>query len=117
MVPVTICSGSINTTRLIFADEALIEDIHRVTQDYPIFLERVAAALHVSIQNSGPAIRDMKALFDSEQGEQIVDRLLALHCKQVEERAFMLSVIPRTLTPELLSLVLDLPDANALNAE
>jgi ABC-type branched-subunit amino acid transport system substrate-binding protein len=110
-----------NETSL-FTDEALIEDIHRVTQDYPIFLERVAAALQVSIQNSGPALRDMKALFDSEQGEQIVDRLLALHCKQVEERAFMLSAIPRTLTPELLRLVLEQThpgqiDANVLNAE
>ncbi|MBA2287785.1 MAG: ABC transporter substrate-binding protein [Ktedonobacteraceae bacterium] len=106
----------------IFANEALVEDIHRVTQDYPIFLERVAAALQASAQDSGPAIGDVRELFDSEQGEQIIDRLLTLHCKQVDERAFMLSAIPRTLTPELLSLVLEHlysgpPAANVLNAE
>jgi len=96
----------------IFANEALIEDIHRVTQDYPIFLERVAVAL----QTSGPAIADVRELFDSEQGEQIVDRLLALHCKQVDERAFMLSAIPRTLTPELLGLVLEQLHPGSLDA-
>src|SRR5215469_660396 len=107
----------------IFADEALIEDIHRLTQDYPIFLERVAAALQASVQNSGPTTAaDVRELFDAEQGEQIVDRLLALHCKQVDEREFMLSAIPRTLTPELLGLVLEQlhpwpSDVNMLNAE
>ncbi len=106
----------------IFTNEALIEDIHRITQDYPIFLERVAAALQTSVQHAGSSIRALKALFDSEQGEQIVDRLLVLHCKQVEERMFMLSAIPRTLTPELLRLVLEQTfpgqiDANTLNDE
>lgn len=105
-----------------FVNEALIEDIHRVTQDYPIFLERVAAALQTSMQHTSSSIRAIKALFDSEQGEQLVDRLLALHCKQVEERVFMLGAIPRTLTPELLRLVLEQTypgpvDANTLNDE
>ncbi|HZR39723.1 MAG TPA: ABC transporter substrate-binding protein [Ktedonobacteraceae bacterium] len=101
----------------VFTNEALIEDIYQATQGYPIFLERVAAALQASSQNYGYLIQDTEGLFASEQGEQIVDRLLALHCKQVDERTFMLSAVPRTLTPELLRLVLDLPDANALNAE
>jgi hypothetical protein len=92
-----------------FTDEALIEDIHRETQGYPIFVERIAAALQTSKQFSNTNIASTERLFTSgEQGEVIVDRLLALHCTQVEEQAFMLSAIPRTLTQELLARILNL---------
>ncbi|HEY0756103.1 MAG TPA: ABC transporter substrate-binding protein [Ktedonobacteraceae bacterium] len=106
----------------IFANEALIEDMYRLTQGYPIFLERVATVLQASMQHPSSGIHNLEDLFASEQGEQIVDRLLALHCKQVEERAFMLSAIPQTLTPDLLRLVLKrlhlvTPDATTLSAE
>ncbi len=89
-----------------FRNEALIEDIQRATQGYPIFLERVAAALQASAQSSETITRDMESLFASEEGEQIVDRLLTLHCKKVEERLFMLSAIPRVFSPDILRLVL-----------
>lgn len=106
----------------VFTNEALIEDIHRVTQGYPIFLERLATTLQASLQNVGLGIRNLDDLFASEQGEQMIDRLLALHCKKVEERLFTLSAIPQTLTPELLGVVLERfharsPDASVLNEE
>lgn len=91
----------------IFANQALIEEIYRATQGYPIFLERMATALQAGIQNTASGIRGVESLLISDQGEQIVDRLLALHCKQVEERAFMLSAIPRVLTQEVLRLILE----------
>ncbi len=100
-----------------FSNEALIEDIHQATQGYPIFLERVGTALQISTQHPQYAINDTEGLFASEQGEQVIDRLLALYCKQIEERAFMISAVPRSLTLELLGLILDLPDKATLNAE
>src|SRR5262249_30790115 len=37
----------------IFTNEALIEDIYRLTQGYPVFLEYVAKALQASLQDPG----------------------------------------------------------------
>lgn len=91
-----------------FTDEALIEDIHRETQGYPVFLERMAAALQTS------SVRNIEQLFaPGGQGGQIVDRLVATHCTPVEERELMLMAIPRTLTQELLALILNLSAADA----
>jgi ABC-type branched-subunit amino acid transport system substrate-binding protein len=91
-----------------FTDESLIEDLHRETQGYPVFLERVAVALR---KNNLSTVED---LFTSGgRGEQIVDRLLATHCMQVPEQELMLCAIPRTLTPELLGHILQLSDAEA----
>src|ERR1051326_7294714 len=74
--------------------------------------------LRISTRQQSPyALNDTEELFATEQGEQIIDRLLALYCKQIEERAFTMSAVPRSLTPELLGLILDLPDRTALNAE
>jgi ABC-type branched-subunit amino acid transport system substrate-binding protein len=101
----------------VFSNEALIEDIHQATQGYPIFLERVGTAMQISMQHPRYAITDTESLFDSEQGEQVIDRLLALYCKQIDERRFMISAVPRSLTSDLLGVVLDLPDKATLNTE
>lgn len=106
----------------IFTNKALVEDIYRVTQGYPIFLERVATVLSASIQNPASGIQNITDLFATERGEQIVDRLLTLHCKKIEERAFMLSAVPQGLTRDLLNLVLQRVhftsiDTNILNTE
>jgi len=59
-------------------------------------------------------MRNVEQLFaPGEQGGQIVDRLLATHCTQVEERELMLLAIPRMLTQELLGRILNLSDAEA----
>jgi ABC-type branched-subunit amino acid transport system substrate-binding protein len=98
----------------VFTNEALIEDIHRATQGYPIFVKQVAEALQASLQNPRSGIRDTASLFASEEGKEIVDRLLPIHCKRVEERTFALIAIPRRLTQELFGVILELLNSRPL---
>ncbi len=87
----------------VFHNEALVWAIYRETCGYLGFLEGLAQL--IGYQYSQDV--DLPGLFITEDGERLVDNLLAPQCTPEEVPEYMLCVAPRILTANLVLVVLE----------